>query len=180
MSEIVFKHTKLMTTLFAVSLFAFVGLVGCSNAPTGLNSQEPTTLLKRSFAATKVLGDMAYIETIISANEGGIVTLHDVELYFPPNALDNDTLISINVPDLSVFANDFGTEGLFFNVPVRVTMGYRDADLSGIDETTIKMAWFNDRTGAWDIINCELDIANKQVIAEVYHFSAYALITDER
>lgn len=174
------KHTKLMTTLFAVSLFALIGLVGCSEAPTGIDSQETTTLLKRSFAATKVLGEEAYTETIISAGEGGIVALHDVELYFPPNALDNDTLISINVPDLSVFANDFGTDGLFFNVPVRVTMGYRDADLSGIDETTIKMAWFNDRTGNWDIISCILDQVNKQVIAEVYHFSAYALITDER
>ncbi|MCP4706877.1 MAG: hypothetical protein GY865_19940 [candidate division Zixibacteria bacterium] len=174
------RHTKLFTTLFVLCLFAFVGLVGCSKAPVSPDTQSSTTLLKRTFAASKVLGDEAYTETIVSAADGGVVAFHDVELYFPPNALSSDTLISISIPDLTVFANNFGTDGLFFNVPVRVAMNYRDADLSGIDETTIKMAWLNKSTGEWDIIDCVLDQANKLVIAEVYHFSAYALITDER
>ncbi|HHI02125.1 MAG: hypothetical protein DRP51_05255 [Candidatus Zixiibacteriota bacterium] len=174
------KQTRLMTTLLVISIFALVFLVGCSKAPTAPDNQKTTTLLKRSFAASKILGESAYTETIISADKGGAITLHDVELYFPPDALDSDTLIFVNIPDLSVFANDFGTEGLIFNVPVRVTMNYRDADLSGINETSIKMAWFNEGTGMWDIIDCTLDQANKQVIAEVEHFSAYALITDEQ
>ena len=77
-----------------------------------------------------------------------------------------------------MFANDFGTEGLQFNVPVRVTMSYRDADLSGVNESNIAMAWYNDRAERWDVIDCKLDIVNKTVTASVNHFSAYALISD--
>ncbi len=173
-----FKTNRLMTALFSIVIFIFVGLVGCSQCPTGIDEQESAALLKRSLSAQKVLGDAVYTEAVISASEGGTLILNDVELYFPPKALANDTLISIDIPDMSVFANNFGTNGLVFNVPVRVTMSYRDADLTGITETNIKMAWFNDRTGTWDIIDCKLDSVNKRVIANVYHFSAYGLISD--
>ena len=174
------KKRKLKTVLFAAAVLALVSLVGCSKVPTAIEEQGTTTLLKRSVSAQKILGDAAYTEAKVSAAAGGVVALPDVELYFPPKALSSDTLIFIDVPDLSVFANNFGTDGLVFNVPVKVTMNYRDADLTDVVESTIKMAWYNERTGNWDIIDCILDQENKLVIAEVMHFSAYALITDER
>jgi hypothetical protein len=173
------KNNFYLAAMMLLSVLAFVGLIGCSEVPSGPEDQQTVNLLTRSFSAQKILGDSAYLETIISASEGGKFELHDVQLYFPPKALDNDTLISISIPDLSVFANDFGTDGLVFNVPVRVTMNYRDADLTGINESTIKMAWYNEHTDSWDIIDCELNLANKTVTADVNHFSAYALITDE-
>jgi len=170
---------KLMAVLLALTAFAFIGLVGCSEMPTKPDEPNNTVLLKRNVAAYKVLGDADYFETVVSAEEGGVVSLHDVTINFPPRALSSDTLISIDIPDLSVFANNFGTDGLVFNVPVRVVMSYRDADLSGVNETSIKMAWYNDATEGWDIIDCFLDLDNKTVTADVMHFSAYALITDQ-
>ena len=168
-----------MAVISVMAILVFSGLIGCSKSP--LNSEEPqdVRLLKRSFSAYKTLGDSAYIERIVSADLGGRLLLYDVQLYFPPRALSSDTLIFVNIPDLSVFANHFGTDGLAFNVPVQVVMSYRDADLSGVDESSIKMAWFNEEIGKWDIIDCSLNQDDKTVTAYVEHFSAYALITDE-
>ena len=167
--------TTVMVTIVAVAL---VGLAGCSQIPTNSSEPEGPTLLKRSTSSYKPTGDSLYTEAIMSAENGGTLALWDVELYFPPDALDSDTLISITIPDAEVFANHFGTNGLEFNRSVRVIMNYRDADLSGVNESRIKMAWYNERTRSWDIIYCSLDIENKTVTAYVNHFSAYALISD--
>jgi len=183
-----YYRTTVMVTIVAVVL---VGLAGCSQIPTNSSELEEPTLLKRSTSSYKPTGDSLYTETIMSAEHGGTLALWDVELYFPPDALDSDTLISITIPDAEVdtlisitipdaevFENRFGTDGLEFDEPVRVIMNYRDADLSGVNESTIKMAWYNERTRSWNIIYCSLDIENKTVTAYVNHFSAYALISD--
>lgn len=171
----------LLVALMIVLSLALVGFSGCSKAPTGIqdDSSGEVTLLKRSVSAAKLFEDSYYVEQKVSAAEGGTVNLCDVELYFPPKALNNDTLISIEIPDPSIYADHFGTDGLVFNVPVRVTMSYRDAILDNVNESTIKMAWFNEKTGQWDIIRCLCDPVTKTVTGYVSHFSAYALITDE-
>jgi len=168
-----------MGAVLALTFVAFIALVGCSEMPTSAEAPEGPTLLKRNLVAYRGLDEGVYTEQIVSAGEGGVVTLLDVELHFPPKALDNDTLISISIPDPAVFFNDFGTNGLQFNVPVMVVMSYRDADLSGIDENTIKIAWHNDYNDTWDIIDCTINPFDKTVVGFVSHFSAYALITDE-
>ena len=153
-------------------------LPGCSNKPIA-PEQSSTTMLVHRIPSYPVIASELYTETTISASEGGTLSLIDVQLTFPPNALATDTLISIRIPDINVFENHFGTDGLFFNAPVQVVMDYRDADLSQINEQHIRMAWYNCRTNSWDIIPCALDTVNKTVTASVYHFSAYALISDD-
>jgi len=176
-----FKQKYLMVALMIVLSLALVGFTGCSKAPTGIEEDDigEVKLLKRNVALAKLFEDSYYIEQKVSAAEGGSVNLYDVELYFPPGALNNDTLISIEIPDPSLYADHFGTDGLVFNVPVRITMSYRDAIIDNVDESTIKMAWFNEQTGQWDIIRCFCDPVTQTVTAHVSHFSAYALITDE-
>ncbi|MFH2036126.1 MAG: hypothetical protein ABIJ45_06960 [Candidatus Zixiibacteriota bacterium] len=171
-------NSKCISVLIGITLLVFMGITGCSKNPTISEPSSDLQLLSRDLGAAKIEGLTAYMDTILVASEGGRVSLYDVDLYFPPGALSTDTLISIDIPDLAVFANNFGTNGLQFNVPVRVVMNYRDADLTGINESNIAMAWFNTRTGNWDVIDCQLDTNNKTVTAFVNHFSAYALISD--
>ncbi|MBN1212525.1 MAG: hypothetical protein JXA92_08100, partial [candidate division Zixibacteria bacterium] len=90
----------------------------------------------------------------------------------------NDTVFSINIPDLNVFYNEFGTSGLVFDKPVKVTMSYRDADLTGVNETSIRIAWLNEASGEFEDLACEVDTVNKLITAELEHFSAYGLISD--
>jgi|GEM_PF-797627 hypothetical protein len=159
--------------------------VGCSKSP--LESTEPTQETKvlgrsaSSLAAALLSpgdGSGLYVDQVISAETGGRLEFFDVIIEVPAGAIDNDTTFSILIPDLSVFYNEFGTNGLVFNVPVKVTMSYRDADLTGVVEESIRIAYFNNVTGEFEDIVCQLDTVNKVVKAELHHFSAYGLISD--
>ncbi|MBU0984648.1 MAG: hypothetical protein KKA42_12300 [candidate division Zixibacteria bacterium] len=165
-------------TLFLAAVLLFTG---CSRTP--LTADEPTVdqpqVLTRSaaFAASLVPGQL-YTEAVVSSADGGRLVLYDVLLEVPPGAVANDTLFSINIPDVNSFYNEFGTSGLVFDVPVKVTMSYRGADLSNINESTIRIGYYDEATGEWDDLVCEVDFVNKLVTAELSHFSAYGLISD--
>ncbi|MBD3401500.1 hypothetical protein GF420_01290 [candidate division GN15 bacterium] len=156
-------------------------VTGCSRSPMSDTASTEPVVLQRSASAVgaaSLVGEL-YTEATISAEEGGQLVLLDVVLEVPPGAVPNDTLFSIEIPDLTKFHNDFGTEGLVFDKPVTVTMSYRDADLSGIDESSIRVGYFNEQTGEWEGVVCQVDPVNKLVTAELHHFSAYGLISDE-
>jgi hypothetical protein len=119
-----------------------------------------------------------YTEAVIPASQGGALSLLDVTLTIPAGAVKNDTLFSIRIPDDAIFFNEFGTDGLVFDVPVTVAMSYRDADLSGITESHIKLAWLDKRTNSWQSMACVVDTVSKTVTGNLYHFSAYGLISD--
>lgn len=166
----------------AVVILSMVLFVGCSENPMGVApDQSEPQLLQRSTLAVEAIQRSTvplYTERVVSAAEGGVMTLFDVVLEIPAGAVPNDTLFSIAIPDINVFYNEFGTNGLVFDVPVKVTMSYRDADLTGIDESTIRIGWLNGSTGLFQDVVCTLDRVNKTVSGEVMHFSAYALISD--
>lgn len=174
------KSFLIVGFIFILGLALF-GSNGCSKSPTAIavDDSGEVQLLGRNIAAAKLYDDSYYVEQTVSAKEGGRVNLLDVILEFPPGALNSDTLISIEIPNPSIYADHFGTDGLVFNSPVKITMSYRDAILDNVSESTIKMAWFNEKTDSWETIKCFLNPEEKTVTAYVSHFSAYALITDE-
>ncbi len=173
---------KLTTTTFALVVFALLAFTGCSNNPIADNPQtaEPQVLSRagRTVGAASASPINLYAEQVISASEGGTLTLLDVVLDIPAGAVPQDTVFSITIPDDEIFYNEFGTDGLTFDKPVTVTMSYRNADLSGINESTIRIGYLNERTGVWQDMVGTLDRVNKTVTAELYHFSAYGLISD--
>ena len=77
-----------------------------------------------------------------------------------------------------MFFNEFGTHGLVFPKPVKVTMSYRDADLSGVNESTIRIVWYDERDGLFKDIDCTVDPVAKTVTGYLNHFSAYGLVSD--
>ena len=176
-----FTNTKILIGAMTLLVGAALMLSGCSQNPLAYDktSSEPQ-VLKRSIdpdAAYSLVGEF-HADTVISAAEGGRLVLLDVILDVPPGAVDNDTTFSIDIPDINVFYNEFGTDGLVFNVPVTVTMSYRGADMSGVDESTIRLGWLNERTGAWEDMVCTVDLESKTVTGQLHHFSAYGLISD--
>lgn len=166
----------------ALLVIATLLAVGCSQqSPMSSNdeSSQPR-LLSRSMSsgAASLSPAELYTEARVSSAEGGVLSLIDVVLEVPAGAVPNDTLFSIAIPDPNVFFNEFGTHGLVFDVPVTVTMSYRDADLSGIDESTIRLGWFDPDTGEMHDMVCEVDYVTKTVTGQLNHFSAYGLISD--
>jgi hypothetical protein len=171
-------------TAFALSCvmiaMALAVLIGCSQTPTQPTASEPRLLTRASFGASgAALAPVdLYTEAVIPSRSGGTLSLLDVILTVPAGAVKNDTLFSISVPDDELFYNEFGTSGLVFDVPVTVTMSYRNADLSGITESHIKLAWLDERTNTWRSMACVVDTVSKTVTGNLYHFSAYGLISD--
>lgn len=174
-------HAFFFIALLMVAALAMTS--GCSKSPLGEDESqvaEPQLLTRTASAATGALmtGTPTYTEQIISSADGGTLSVLDVVLTIPPGAVPNDTMFSINIPDPEVFYNEFGTDGLVFQVPVTVTMSFRDADLSGVDVSSLRLAWYNEKTGQFEDLPCVVDLANRLVTAEVNHFSAYGLISD--
>ncbi len=173
--------SRLSLVIVALVAMSALSFIGCSHSPLAptTTTSEPHLLAR---AASKVASAQSssdnFASAVIPAATGGELSLLDVKLEIPAGALDNDTLFSITIPDINVFYNEFGTNGLVFKKPVKVTMSYRDADLSGVNESTIRIAWYNDRTGNYEDMICSVDYVNKVVVGYVNHFSAYALISD--
>ena len=167
--------------LVGLLLLAVVLVAGCTQSPVDPATQEQPQLLKR---VTPAGGDASlapvnlYAEQVISADSGGTLSLLDVTLVIPPGAVPNDTLFSIFIPDAAVFFNEFGTDGLQVDVPVTVTMSYRDADMTGVNESNIRIAWYNPAKDRFEDLPCTVDLVNKTVTAQLRHFSAYGLISD--
>ena len=170
--------TGAVLLLAAVFLFS-----GCSEAPLDPSQaadSSPNLLQRapRTDDGASLAPVNLYVEKTISSATGGVLTLADVELVVPAGAVPNDTLFSISIPDDEIFFNDFGTDGLVFEVPVTVTMSYRDADLTGVDESTIRIGWLNEATGRFVSMECDVDRETKTVTGKLNHFSAYGLISD--
>jgi len=176
--------------VFTTGVLIFVAallITGCSvqspvepTAEPTLEPSQPQVLSRSAALVGFAQGSPAnyYNEAVVPAKEGGRLELLDVVLDIPAGALDVDTVYSINIPDISLFYNEFGTDGLVFKRPVTVTMSYRNADLSGIDESAIHIGWWDEERTRWVSMDCELDRVNQVVVGQLYHFSAYALVSD--
>ena len=70
---------------------------------------------------------------------------------------------------------EFSPHGLTFNVPVRMELSYKDADLTGVNEDDLKIFYYHEETGEWEIIGDEVDKTNKLVIGYTTHFSRYGV-----
>ena len=177
-----FKTLTKSTLLLAVLAIGTFLMVGCSGNPVGEIATEPT-LLQRPILAdgpeyARRIKVTTYAESVILSKKGGELSVEGVELSIPRRAVANDTLYSINLPDLNVFYAEFGTDGLKFDNPVTVTFSYAGADMAGVDESTISLAWLNEKFSRWHKIDCEVDFVNKTVTGQLSHFSSYGLISD--
>lgn len=185
-----FRFNSKFLALAAVMLLAFSLVVGCSSNPIGdalgaINNQQPNEPVDPKIL-TRTNNDLGpqlssselFTEQTVNHLTGATMTLFDVTLIIPPGAVDNDTTFSISIPDPALFYNDFGTHGLQFNVPVTVIMCYRDANLSNVNETSIRLAWYDEYYQSWRDMPCTVDYLTKTVTGQVDHFSSYGLISD--
>jgi hypothetical protein len=176
------KNNRMKSTAAPLVVLLVMGLLwGCSESPLapGSSSDGPRLLVRSPDAVSHYLeASPLYAEGWILSEDGGQLSLPDVVLDVPANAVSKDTLFSILIPDAGVFFCEFGTSGLVFATPVRVTMSYSEADLNGVDESTIRIAYLNESSGNWEDLQCDVDPVNKIVVAYMDHFSRYGLISD--
>ena len=131
-------------------------------------------------------GDSIFVaEQYIDAAWGGWIMLgsHDFgfsALAFSPNALPHSDTIyfewaASNCFDGMLTGLEFGPHGTQFQTPVYLSLSYRAADLTGINEDDLKFFYFNDLTGIWELTPCKVNKWTKTVVVKLNHFSRYAL-----
>ncbi len=122
-------------------------------------------------------------------NDGGSISLGDVNIEIPSGALGENKNISIKKLDQAKaplaamegfkFLGDvyyFGPEGLKFKVPVTITIKYDPTKLTGLDEDTLAIYYYDKTKNAWVIQKSTIDKAKRAVSTKVDHFTCFALM----
>ena len=126
-----------------------------------------------------------YAEKLIKANTGGEIKVGNKELgeskiKFDKHALPEDLTIAFQWSAYGTFEGMlnnlvFGPHGTQFNKPVKVELSYKTADLQSVDEKKLKVFYFNEETGLWELVGGNVDTRGKKVTARLKHFSRYAV-----
>jgi hypothetical protein len=113
---------------------------------------------------------------LVSAENGGVVSLGRFTLEFPPGALAADTEIEISVTDPTLVMCELGPHGLEFNKPVTLTIDYGGTPAEQLEASsqTLGVYWYNEATGRWQLVGRNIDVDRNLSRAQLEHFSDYA------
>jgi hypothetical protein len=112
------------------------------------------------------------VSTVVSADNGGVVANRFVSLEFPPGALNEDTEITIEMPDPSKMIFEFGPHGIQFNKPVVMTVDLTRTNAVGMADETITL-WFNEEMGWWEPVEKIESGGPNEPRSALEHFSKY-------
>lgn len=74
-------------------------------------------------------------------------------------------------------AFEFGPHGTTFEKPVAISLPYRAELLPpGADESALKVAYWNEASGEWELLASSVSEGDKLVTAETGHFSVYQVV----
>lgn len=74
---------------------------------------------------------------------------------------------------------EFGPHGSVFDKPVTISLPYNAEKLpAGSDEAALKVAYWNQASGEWEVLPSVVSKADKLVSADVGHFSVYQVISE--
>ncbi len=109
--------------------------------------------------------------TMISAETGGTITSGRFTLVFPPNALSEDTEISIEMINDGTLGVELGPHGIQFNQPVTLEMDLIGTTAEGEGDTSSTL-WFNEDQGWWEAMP-HLNGNEDKLKTKLEHFSKY-------
>jgi hypothetical protein len=98
-------------------------------------------------------------------------------LHFSSGALNQNAIITLDWESTGFLEGgaEFNPHGLQFNEPVTLWISYKDADLGDVAEENLKIWYFNEDTGMWELIGDVVDTEHKVVGGLLHHFSRYAI-----
>jgi hypothetical protein len=168
------KAIRILTAATFLSVLATFGCgtyspVAPSNSPTmpGVENPEFATLLSAS-KGTDVAMRSAVASAVISAKDGGVVSNEYYSVYFAPGALEEDTEISIEMPEFPKAVVRLSPHGIQFKAQVILSLSLDKVSEAGEGWNVL---WLNDATGLWESIGGYVE--DGAVKAELEHFSEY-------
>ena len=98
------------------------------------------------------------------------------KVIFPKDALAQDAQATISISPSDYVQVDFGPDGTFAK-DVTIIISYKNVDLTGISESSLTIAWYNETTGQWIDVGGTVDTNKKWITAKTKHFTQYTIST---
>ncbi len=184
MNGILKKSFKLLSICLLMLILA---LVGCQKEtpfepPSDNLVMRSSTQLTFLQAKTQRLNKFFSSQQLITAAQGGTMVSGDEvsgfsSLDFLAGAVPQDTTIIFDW-DSQGFISDLFPHGIVFNSPVTLKLSYKDADLTGVNEDSLKIWYYHAGTDSWELIGGTVNKTDKYVEVTITHFSRYALASD--
>jgi hypothetical protein len=184
------KFLKIAGAFFLALLL----LVGCQKDPYAISNESNETTMSQpktyrradqlKFLTSKINRLNKRFSTqqfITNAVGGNIIAGDDTSgysaLYFKPGDVPQDTLITFNW-DSHGYITDLFPHGIVFNTPVKIELSYKHADLTGIDESRLKIWYYDESINKWELIGGEVDTTQKVISGYIHHFSRYSVASE--
>lgn len=118
------------------------------------------------------------VTTVWIGPAGGVLVHADHRIVIPAGALSETLPISFSMPVSDTLMFDLGPHGTQFSMPINMVLAfqYDNADLTGVNESLLRVAYYNESTGVWDPMPTQVDPLNDIVVGQTTHFSRYAII----
>lgn len=185
---------QLLSKTSRVALLALLVLAGCSTSNNPLTSQVPagtsSMIPAKSFIpltftrpthAGVLTKPVSTTNRVLAATGGAVLlpgAIYNYSLSVPPGALQQDTDLSITVPDDAKALTDMGPEGTRFATPVTFSISIDVTGTNyGLLKKIIDIYWYNPATGMWEAQGATISKQGSVVTARAKfsHFSQYAL-----
>ncbi len=126
----------------------------------------------------------AFQQSKLIDGNGGTLSAGDKKhgiskLVIPANAVGGEVLITFSWESTDLLEAQFSPHGITFDEPVRLELSYKDADLTGVNEDGLKIYYYNENTGVWELVGDQVDKTKKVVVGYINHFSRYAVAFGE-
>lgn len=178
------KHSRLLLSALLASATLVAGCKeGSSTGPAqGFDVLHADRLsdLRNHWGRAGMLGcknreavELSTSQTV--GRDGGVIRIGAHTLIVPANALSSDVLITARVEDEGVNHVEFQPEGLQFNVPATLIMGYSNCDLLGLNADKRIAYTDNLVLQIYYRLDTSDDRSNKTLTAKLNHFSDYAV-----
>jgi hypothetical protein len=174
------KLTPKAFALLACSTL-LVAAIGCSpGSPTApssapLNVVESPNFIRILSTSSKGVQDLslsaAVASKMITAENGGVISNGRVTLVFPPNALDEDTEITIEMDTDGTLGVELKPHGIQFSRPVIMAMDLVGTTAAGRGGTSAVL-WFNETQEWWEVID-KVQSHDNEIKTKLNHFSKY-------
>ena len=174
-------RTKANKILTAITFLTVLAAMGCgTNSPVsptqdnipmpGVENPQFVRILPASEGSDRAVYGSASTSAaqVVSAEEGGVVTNGIYSLYFPPGAVNEDTEITIEMPQYPYAVVRLGPHGIQFNKEVIMSL---DVSMIDSDATEFRVLWYNEDAGVWEDIDGYME--DGAVKAKLEHFSDY-------
>ena len=156
--------------------------------PTPTPTEPPTVV-----ATVEVEPEQSSTTTV--GSEQGLEVGQAVQISIPAGAVDVPTTLNFGIYaqppasppqfalggfvfDISASQNGADVESLTFAQPVMLTIDYRDEDVTGLDESTLTLYFYNEATHEWGsdgITVLTRDPVNNRIVVTITHLTTFGL-----